>query len=162
MELMTKSQYAKHRGVSAAMITKLAQEDRILITPEGKVDVEISDTLLDAFSDALNPRQSLSDKLTNIGNYSSERSRLTKYKADLAQLDFEKAQGKLTEVSTVSNAAFSTARRVRDGFMNLLDRLPPLLAPLTEHHDIRNLLNTEFRNVLEELHNEFISRSEKQ
>ena len=156
---MTKTQYAKHRNVSGAMISKLIKEDRILITPDGKVDVEISDTLLDSFSDASDPRNSLSTKLSNIGDYSANRARLTKYKADMAKIDYERASDKSVDKAGVSIAAHSTARRTRDGFMSLLDRLPPILAPLDNPHEIRNTLDTEFRAVLEELYNEFIPRS---
>lgn len=160
--IMTKAQYAKHRGVSRQMIGKLAKDDRILLTADGMVDCELSDVLLDNFSDAslknqqTQTRDNVMTQLSEIGSYSEQRALLTQYKAGLAKIELDKASGTVVDTATVQYAAFDTARRVRDSILNLPDRLAPLLAAESDVHTVRTLLDTELRRALDELHNEFL------
>src|SRR5688572_29327992 len=45
-EGMTRSAYARHRGVSAAMVSKLGKAGRLVLLPNGSVDVQRTDALL--------------------------------------------------------------------------------------------------------------------
>lgn len=159
---MTQTQYAKHRGVSKQMINKLVKDDRILLTPNGMIDCELSDVLLDNFSDAslknqhTQTRDNVLTQLAEIGSYSEQRALLTQYKAGLAKIELDKASGAVVDVTAVQYAAFDTARRVRDSILNLPDRLAPLLAAESDVHTIRTMIDTELRRGLDELHNEFL------
>lgn len=164
MNLMTISDYARHRHVSQPMISKLVKEDRILVTEDGKVDQEISDLLLDGFSEsplrnpqpnATDPRDALRAKLENVVDYATQRALLTQYKAELAKLELEKSQGKLIDRASTEHAAFTTARRTRDAALRISDRLATILAAETDPTKIRNMLDEEIRQALEELANEF-------
>lgn len=160
--IMTKTQYAKHRGVSRQMIGKLAKDDRILLTADGMIDCELSDVLLDNFSDTslknqhTQTRDGIMTQLSDIGSYSEQRALLTQYKAGLAKIELDKASGAVVDTAVVQYAAFDTARRVRDSILNLPDRLAPLLAAESDVHTARTLLDTELRRALDELHNEFL------
>ena len=170
MSLMTKSEYAKHRGVSKSAVTKMVRLDRILLTDDGLVDQEISDLLLDQFSESplQNPkpapkphandlRNDFIDRMSTAETYAESRALLTKYKAELARLEIEETQGKLLDRSSVESTAFDTARRVRDSILNIPDRIAPVLAAETDQLEIRKILSDELRKSLEELSNEFTS-----
>lgn len=157
MTLMTKTEYADHRGVTKPAISKMAREERILITPEGLVDADVSDILLDQFSESplRNPNGPVA-AVFGVDSYPEQRARLTKYKADLAQIELSRASGAVVDSTVVKSEAHTTARRVRDHILNLPDRLAPMLAAATDIHEVRTLLDSELRKSLEELHNEFI------
>lgn len=165
MKTMTITEYANHRGVSQQMISKLVRDDRVLLTTDNRIDCEISDLLLDSFSDSAlknqttqaTKRETVINQLSEISSYSEQRALLTQYKASLAKIDLDKASGEVVATADVRFAAFDTARRVRDFILNLPDRLAPLLAVESDTHTIRNLLDTELRRGLDELHNEFLS-----
>jgi phage terminase Nu1 subunit (DNA packaging protein) len=139
-----------------------------MITDDGKVDVEISDMLLDQFSDSGTQttaqdrdRESLTTKLSIIGDYSEQRALLTKYKADKAKLDLDIALGRVVDIDIVTRAAHDTARRTRDTLLNMPDRLAPILAAETDVFKIRTILDDEFRKSLDELYNEFIPKQKE-
>jgi len=169
--LMTKSEYARHRGVSPQAVDKLIKNERIMVTADGKVDVEISDIIMNQFSDSEQSRgmtysnleddgsdfrEGLITQLATIGSYSEQRALLTSYKAQLAKIELDKASGAVIDAETVKREAFSTARRVRDSILNLPDRIAPLVATADDVHAIRTILDTELRKALTELYNEFI------
>lgn len=148
------------------MVSKLVREDRIMITPDGKVDVEISDMLLDQFSDSgtqttAKDRDGLTTKLSLIGDYSEQRARMTQYKADKAKLDLDLALGRVVDIEIVTRAAHDTARRTRDTIMNIPDRLAPMIAAETDVFKVRTVLDEELRKALDELYNEFIPKQEE-
>lgn len=164
MKLMTKKEYAQHRGISQPMVSKLVREDRILVTDDGKIDCEISDLLLDGFSESPlrnpNPRDELKSKLETVTDYATQRALLTQYKAELAKLDLQKAKSESIDRASTIQVAFSTARRTRDAALRISDRLTPILAAESDHTKIHNILDTEIRQALEELSNEFISTTD--
>lgn len=168
MNLMTKAEYAKHRGVSKPAVSKMVRQDRILLTDDGLVDQEISDLLLDQFSESplQNPKPKLPandlrnnfiERMSAAESYAESRALLTKYKAELARLEIEETQGKLLDRSSVESTAFATARRVRDSILNIPDRISSVLAAETDQLEIRKILSDELRKSLEELSNEFTS-----
>lgn len=169
--LMTKSEYARHRGVSPQAVDKLIKNERIMVTPDGKVDVEISDIIMNQFSDSEQSRdmtysnlddegsdfrEGLITQLATIGSYSEQRALLTSYKAQLAKIELDKAAGKSLDAERVRCEAFTTGRSVRDSVLNLSDKLAPIVATMDNIHAIRTLLDTEFRKALTCLYNEFI------
>jgi len=73
------------------------------------------------------------------------------YKAALKKLEYEKASGILTEAEAVRKAAFDRARMLRDGLLNLKSKISPLLAVEQDATKIDELLDKEFRQLLEGL-----------
>lgn len=153
MNLMTKAEYAKHRNISKPMVSKLVREDRILVTKDGLVDQEISDILMDEFSESplRNPNNPLNSE---VSNYALQRALLTEYKAKLAKLELDKNKGELIDATLVRQSAFSTARRVRDAILSIPDRISSILAAESDQATVKNLLTQELRLALEELSNE--------
>ena len=73
------------------------------------------------------------------------------YMAKLAKIEYEKAIGKLIESDTVKVQAFKVARQVRDGLMNIPDRVAAELAHETNPAQIHARLQREIRDVLASL-----------
>lgn len=73
------------------------------------------------------------------------------YMARLAKIEYEKAIGKLIESDTVKVQAFKVARQVRDGLMNIPDRVAAELAHETNPAQIHARLQREIRDVLASL-----------
>jgi hypothetical protein len=86
-------------------------------------------------------------------SYAQSRAVREAYQARLAKLDFEQRSGKLVEVDKVKAAAFRTARAVRDGMLNLPDRVAHELAHETNPAAVHARLSNEIRTILEALAN---------
>lgn len=163
MSTMTKTQYAKHRGVSGAMVSKMVRDERILVTPDNLVDVEISDTLLDKYSESpirqdpeFNPddgRDILLERLqgSSVGSYAEQRALLTKYKAGLAKIELDRASGTSLDAKATREAAFSLGRSLRDQILGISDRIAPIVAAESDTHKVRTILDTELRQALEDV-----------
>ena len=171
IKLVTKAEYARHRGIRKPSVTKLIAQDKILVTPEGLIDLELSDLLLDNFSQArkrpntppevsksvdisdsaTDARSDLINRLTSTGTYAEKRALLTGYKAELARLELERAKNKLVDADIVEKSAFDCARRVRDTILSLPNRLSSIIAAESSEHKVREYLTTELTKALEEL-----------
>ena len=156
---MTKAQYAEHRKISRPMVSKLIREDRILVTESGHIDQEISDLLMDSFSESplRNDRDQLKTQLQSVGDYATQRALLTQYKAEMAKLELDRARGDLVDSAYTQQCAFSTARRVRDAVLRIPDRIAPMVAAESDQTKVRTLLDQELRQALEELSDEITS-----
>jgi len=84
-------------------------------------------------------------------SYAQSRAVREAYQARLAKLDYEQRSGKLIEVDKVKASAFRTARTVRDGLLNLPDRVAHELAHETDPARVHLRLSKEIRTVLEAL-----------
>jgi phage terminase Nu1 subunit (DNA packaging protein) len=69
----------------------------------------------------------------------------------LAELDRKQCEGELVERSEVEEAAFASARRVRDALLNIPGRVASLYAAETDPQRIHQNLDDEIRTVLLEL-----------
>jgi phage terminase Nu1 subunit (DNA packaging protein) len=69
----------------------------------------------------------------------------------LAELDRRRREGELVERSEVEDAAFTSARRVREALMNIPARVASLYAAETDPQKIHQNLEDEIRTVLIEL-----------
>ena len=166
--LMSKVEYARHRGVSPSYITKLLQNG-ILVMRGKKVDVRATDKVLDdkplppieepepgpvraapsrqAFGEAQPGQQRTS--------YAEARTIKMVFDAKLARLQFETKQGKLIEAETVRLRISEHVRALRDGLLGLPDRLSSTLAAESDPRKVHVLLKTEISRELEALANAF-------
>jgi hypothetical protein len=148
-----------------------------MITDDGKVDVEISDMLLDQFSDSGTQTtaqdrdrdqepdsinlDNITKKLATIGSYAEQRTLLTAYKARKAKVEMEKAERSVADIDLVIRTAYDTARRTRDAGMSISDRLAPVLAAESDVFKVRTILDEALRDVFDELYNEFIPKQKE-
>ncbi len=72
-------------------------------------------------------------------------------KGKLLEIKARVEAGKYVDADEVKVAAFNKARVVRDGLLNIPDRMASLLAAETNEHKVHELLAREIRAALEEL-----------
>ena len=129
--LMTKTEYARHRGVSKPYITKLAKNG-VLVLRGGKVDVHASDTVLDdkpvddvdpppaQASPAGPPPRPAAESLGQAGaSFGQARTIEMVFRAKLRRLEFETKQGRLIEAEAVRKTIAEAVRTLRDGILGL-------------------------------------------
>lgn len=153
--LMTQAEWARQRGFSRQYVSKLVQRGVIRLK-NGQIDPTQADTAIAAIREparnASEPDvlptgggQDLSTLLLKSRIKTEvERGKLLEAKARLES-------GKLVEADEVRIAAFRKARVVRDGLLNLPERLSALLAVETDASKVHELLTREIRQVLTEL-----------
>ena len=84
-------------------------------------------------------------------SYAQSRAIREAYQARLAKLDYEERSGKLVAIDQVKASAFKVARTVRDGLLNMPDRVAHELAHETDAAKVHQRLSMEIRTVLESL-----------
>jgi hypothetical protein len=108
--IVTKAEYARHRGVSKAMITRYVKHSRIAII-DGKVDVAASDAMLaKSISPALGGRggkrgrtdvPGLSESAGSVpgraDSYNAIRTQRESFVAKTAEVEYRKMVGELVE-----------------------------------------------------------------
>jgi len=163
--LMTKTEYAKHRGVSKPYITKLAKNG-VLVLRGGKVDVRASDTVLDDKPvDEVDPPPAqaspagpaprpAAESLGQAGaSFGQARTIEMVFRAKLRRLEFETKQGRLIEAKAVRKTIAEAVRSLRDGILGLPDRLATVLAAESDSKKIHVTLKTELSRELDALAN---------
>jgi hypothetical protein len=147
--LVSKGDYARHRGVSAAMVSHWTKAGRIVIV-DGKVDVSASDAALAASRDPARGGKGGKSNGTAVvappsgstapepGSYTDVRTTRESFNAKEAELDYLERVGKLVEREAYDRALSDALEPV----MACLDRLAPVLGPLvTGETDARKVQN---------------------
>ena len=94
------------------------------------------------------------DASSELSNIDAETLRLTKARADKADLEVRVLKREHVPYKDVQNASFEKARMVRDQFMNIPSRLSPILAAERDAKKVNEMLDKEIRQVLESLSGE--------
>ncbi|HEY0288549.1 MAG TPA: terminase small subunit [Pseudomonas sp.] len=170
MTIISKSEFAARRGWAKSYVSKLAKQDRLVLTHDGKVDLEATERLLTESADpskaAVAARHEDArverDVRTELSvaaevpavqppskgpDFQKARAHREYYLAQLAEAEFRKVQGNLVERESVNNAAFAAGRMVRDLMFGLSPQIAPELAVMTDPWEIEKHLTTAFRRV---------------
>lgn len=177
MTYLTKSEFAARRGWSKSYVSKLANQDRLVLTADGKVDVEATETLLAESADpskaAVAARheenrveRDVRTHLQPIGDtpavqppvpqlgkgpdFQKARAHREYYLAQLAEAEFNKVQGSLVERKAVEDAAFAAGRTLRDLVFGLAPQLAAELTGMSDSWEIEKHLAGAFRQVLDD------------
>ncbi len=161
--------YARQRGVSHVAVLKAIKSGRIEKEADGTIDPVKADADWErntnqaqqrkpAVSTVSKPQRAqaqtappLSDAPMASGpNYAQSRAVKEAYHARLAKLSYEEKSGALVRTDTVKVAWFNILRVLRDRFLNLPDRMAPLLAAEEDPKLVRELLDIELRRILED------------
>jgi hypothetical protein len=157
--LMTKAEYAKHRGVSRPYISKLAKNG-ILVMRGGKIDVAATDTVLDdrpvddvnvapASGTAAAARPFTEPSSQSGASFGQARTIEMVFRAKLRRLEFETKQGKLIEAEVYRKAAADAFRNFRDGMLGIPDRLATVIAAESDPKKVHLTLKSEIARQLE-------------
>jgi hypothetical protein len=155
MALISQSEWAKRQGFSKQYASKLVKSGKIKLVND-MIDEEIANSVL---AKQRNPSRPLQRK--NNGTYEQHDDihdliARTKLKNEIERGRILEARAKteiglLISAEKVRNAMFAKGRIIRDGMMNIPDRVSSLLATINDAAKIHEILSKEIREVLEEL-----------
>ena len=157
--------YARHRGVVKSAVEKAIRTGRITTTAGGKIDPSQADAEWEqntAPRAVAAPRHRTSPSpprrlstavapdpaLAGGGNYLVARGVREGFLARLAKIQYEEKLGKLINRDEVQVERFNTNRIIRDGVLNIPDRVSAQLAAETDEKKVYEILTTEIRNAL--------------
>ena len=166
------SEYARHIGASPAYVSKLKSQGRIVtVERDGKtvVNFDASDRMVRNTTDlgrAANGKNAGGGtKFAEIAAsapvaddfgggrfdvlYRKAQTQEKVFNAKLAQLEFEKASGKLIERDRASAGAFSAFRQLRDALGVLPRKVAPAAAVATDVREVEALIARAIRETLD-------------
>ena len=148
--LLSRREYAAHRGVAVSAVQKAIEAGRITLT-DGKIDPEKADK---EWTENTNP--AYNTPRTDDGFSSSyHKSKMMKstYDAMLKKLEYEERAGKLISRAQVESDAFAAARTARDHLLMIPKRVAPRIIGLKNISDIEYILKQEITSALANLCN---------
>lgn len=176
---LTKSAFAAHRGVSPGYVTKLKDQGRLVMSPDGKrVDVAATEALLTTTADpskiavaerherervvrgvtahispSAPPLDMPPDEDESAGDvidFQKARARREHFLARLAENESLKDDGRLVERAAVENAAFAAGRLMRDLLLGLPKQISAELAAISDPWELERQLTAGLRRVLDD------------
>jgi phage terminase Nu1 subunit (DNA packaging protein) len=158
------AEFAESQGFSRPYVTKLVQQGVIVRDAKGQIDKEAAVAALAARRESAKSlrrgRPGQNGEIMARGGHGSEalstlmlksRIKTEVERGKLAELDRKQREGELVERRDVEEAAFSSARNVRDALMNIPARVSSVYAAETDPHKIHQSLEDEIRKVLIDL-----------
>ena len=157
---MTQAAYARARGVAPPTVLHAIKTGRLVnsLSKDERGRLRINPTLADAEWAANTqggrgpgpqPYASGAELPADAADYNVSRAKKESYLAELARLEFEEKDGTLVPAEDVRKEAFAIARQVRDGLLNIPDRVAAELAAMTDQFEIHKRLTDEIRRALE-------------
>ncbi|MFV2946436.1 terminase small subunit [Pseudomonas japonica] len=176
MTYLSKSEFAARRGWSKSYVSKLASQDRLVLTADGKVDVEATEALLAQSADPSKaavaarheegrverdvrthlhpgvdaPTPQSAPQPSKGPDFQKARAHREHYLAQLAEAEFHKVQGNLVERKAVEDAAFTAGRVLRDLVFGLAPQLAAELSGISDPWTIEKHLTRAFRQVFDD------------
>ena len=167
--LLTFTQYAAHRKVSKAAVSKAVKEGRItvVVNPAGgrMIDPKTADEQWKANSVAgqksaagvngVSPEAG-APAAEDVGkpkapSYADSRAIREAYSARMAKLEFEEKMGSLISAERARADAFKTARITRDSLLSLPDKISHELAAAADPHTCHVILTKALIEALDQL-----------
>lgn len=152
MTLMTQAAWARSQGFSRQYVQKLIKTGRIQLV-DGMIDTAAANHMLIQSRDHDRPERrnsSLPDDAL------SELLKKTKIKKEMEcvkalEMKNKAKSGEWVSAEDVKATAFKVGREVRDGLLNIPDRIADQLAVMHDAHAIYRLLHQEIRCIIEAL-----------
>ncbi|WP_073953759.1 hypothetical protein [Thalassospira sp. TSL5-1] len=142
----SKSEYARHLGVSPAAVTKMVKTGKIPVRDDGRIDFADADFARRANGDpARAPSHSTNEPVENRSDndaslfdlgeerdtskqpdarsnptYTDARTEREQYAAKLARLDYEQKMGNLLPKQEILDAMVASGRRIRQGLDSMI------------------------------------------
>ncbi len=170
MACVSQKKYAEHRGVSRQYINSLIKKGLIpesatkRIGRQIQINIEKADAALKKNLSQIN-RKKRGGARPGAGKpgtgavkhsgmtFEKARTQHEIIKAAHAELNYETALKKYIRVDEVEEIAFESARSIRDKLESIADRVAPLVAASSSTSKCRDIIESEIRNILEELVN---------
>jgi hypothetical protein len=159
MELISQAEWARRHGFSRQYANQLVQEG-IIPLEDGKINPETADIILEAIKDPSQPQRRANGKPSQKSlSKNTDLPKLllqTRIKNEIERGKILEARakaetGELVNAEDVKKAAFTKARVIRDGLLNIPDRMASVMASTNDEQKVHELLSQEIRMVLEDL-----------
>lgn len=173
MTVISKSDFAMRRGWVKSYVSKLAKQGRLVLTEDGRVELEATEALLAGSADpskaavaarheeARLERDVRSELLPSAEtpavlppskgpDFQKSRAHREYYLAQLAEAEFHRVQGNLVDRKAVADAAYVAGRMLRDLMLGLSPQLAAKMVAMTDTWEIERHLTAEFRRVFED------------
>ena len=161
--LVSQAEYARQRGVSRQYVGQMVAKSVIRLTGR-KVDTDQADAALAAVREPVRPERrgealAAAPDVPALPRSGSDLPTLllkTRIKSEverakLLEIKAKVETGRYVDADDVKATAFNKARVVRDGLLNIPDRLSAVLAAESDPAKVHELLAAEIRNALEDL-----------
>lgn len=152
MAVMSKTQYAKARGVSTESVRKWKHRGWLVLTSDGKVDVEKSDARITAMRSNRGGDHSKPAAEKPAGSrdtvFHDAKLREQVARADMAELERDEKAGRLVLRAAVEKAARDDGVRLRDAVISVPVRIASRLALESDPVEVERLLDAELRRAL--------------
>ena len=146
--LLSRREYAAHRGVTVAAVQKAVETGRITLI-DGKIDPEKADN---EWAENTNPAYNTPRADDGFSTpYQKSRMMKTTYDAMLKKLEYEERAGKLVSRAQVESDIFAASRATRDHLLMIPKRVAPRIIGLKTISDIEYILSQEITNSLTSL-----------
>lgn len=159
---VTIAEFARSRGISSEAVRKAIGAGRLVNclskNEKGRlrIDPEMADEEWAANTKhhhAPKPQRLASgdpagESKPETANYNASRAKREMYQAELARLEYEEKHGTLVNAEEIKQQAFRIARQVRDGMLNIPDRIAAELAAETDTFAIHKRLTEEIKKAL--------------
>ena len=155
--LMTTTQYAAHRRVTAGRISqlKLRLKEAGAVAADGKIDVVKADQYLggvDAQVAVQAPAPVM--RLSEEASLTHQRTKLTALNVEARELEVAELRGELVRKAEVETAAFETHRIVRDRLLGLPQEAAGQFVGLSDEGEASRLLESLITKCLHGLASE--------
>jgi hypothetical protein len=155
MALISQSEWARRQGFSKQYVGKLISQGKIKLT-DGMIDEKSANAVLQNQRDPSLPIRRNDN--SSYENQSDMHDLLVKTKlkneierGKLLEARVKTEMGQLISAEKVRHAMFAKGRIIRDGILNIPDRVSSLLATINDASQIHEILTKELKEVLEEL-----------
>ncbi|GHU17274.1 hypothetical protein FACS189472_03920 [Alphaproteobacteria bacterium] len=157
MALIKQSEWAHRQGFSKQYANTLIKTGQIPLV-DGLVDEEQANAILASIRNPNQPirRSQFTENKIQYGDDLPTLLLKTRIKNEIERGKLLEAKvkseiGELVSAEAVKNAMFAKGRIIRDGIMNIPDRVSSLLATINDASKIHEILSNEIREVLTEL-----------
>lgn len=180
MTVISKTEFAARRGWAKSYVSKLANQNRLVLTKDGKIELEATEALLDQTADpskAAVADRHHQDRLQRdvysqlsshveptsmaappptinpavaLPDFQKARALREHNLAQLAEIELHKAKGSLVSVIAVKTGAYNAGRMLRDQLLGMPPQLAPELASMTDPWEIEKHLTAAIRRSLED------------
>jgi hypothetical protein len=180
MTVISKTEFAARRGWAKSYVSKLANQNRLVLTTDGKIELEATEALLDQTADpskAAVAERHHQDRLQRdvysqlsshvepasmaapppsitpavaLPDFQKARALREHNLAQLAEIELHKAKGSLVSVIAVQTGAYNAGRMLRDQLLGMPPQLAPELASMTDPWEIEKHLTAAIRRSLED------------
>lgn len=158
MPRVTLRAYARHRGCALATVQRAINSGRIKKGRNGLIDVDAADR---SWALRTRPKVDVDRRRAEARNAEPDhdqtgeaiqraRAVQVNYQARILEIEYQKRAGELLPREEVRKAIFNASRKVRDLFLNMGDRLGPVVVGLDVNEAVK-AINDEVARILDEL-----------